>query len=122
MIGEALSTLSKLRTLCAYLDLPHQPTILYYGPFHYDSGDIREYTKTLRRVACALAGTIPSLEIVYLWRPRYTGEIEWAPFEVVRGASARADEIEIRCPVDARKYGGPSYPVVPIPAFYDVDR
>ena len=42
--------------------------------------------------------------------------------EVVRGINARADEIEIRCPVDARKYDGPSYPVVPIPGFYDVDR
>ena len=77
VIGEALSTLSKLRTLCAYLDLPHQPTILYYGPFHYNSVDIREYTKTLCRVACALAGTIPSLEMVYLWRPRDMGEIEY---------------------------------------------
>ncbi|KAM5544858.1 hypothetical protein V8D89_001756 [Ganoderma adspersum] len=84
VIGQALSTLSKLRTFCAYVDLPHQPTILHYGPFHYDSVDIGEYTKTLRRVACALAGTIPSLEIVYLWRPRDTEEIEWAPFEVVR--------------------------------------
>ncbi|PIL28348.1 hypothetical protein GSI_09499 [Ganoderma sinense ZZ0214-1] len=120
-IGRALSNLLGLRTFCGYLDLPHQPMILDLGPPYYDAVQIAEYTKTLYRVARTLAGTVPSLEMVYLWRPRTTGQIEWAPFEVVRGDNAPEGEFEIRCPVDVKEDGGPLYPVVPVPIWYNVD-
>ncbi|KAM5544071.1 hypothetical protein V8D89_002257 [Ganoderma adspersum] len=120
-IGQALSFLSRLHTVCAYLDVPHQPTCLYRYPIYYDEAEIEEYTKTLRDVAHRLARTIPSLGTVYLWRPRMTGHIEWAPFEVVRRDSAPASDFEIRCPEDVREHGGPHYPVVPMPYHYNVD-
>ncbi len=92
---------------------------------HYSAAAIDEYTKTLRNAAHRLAQAIPSLETVYLWRPRETGRIEWAPFEVVRRAR-RSDTVEIRCPVNPwKRYGrhdGPRYPAVPIPGQYDVDE
>ncbi|KAM5544859.1 hypothetical protein V8D89_001757 [Ganoderma adspersum] len=120
-IGQALSFLSRLHTVCAYLDVPHQPMCLYRYPIYYDEAEIEEYTKTLRDVAHRLARTIPSLGTVYLWRPRMTGHIEWAPFEVVRRDSAPASDFEIRCPEDVREHGGPHYPVVTMPYHYNVD-
>ena len=120
-IGQALSSLSRLHTVCAYLDVPHQPMCSYRYPIYYDEGEIEEYTKTLHGVAHRLARAISSLGTVYLWRPRMTGHIEWAPFKVVRRDNAPASEFEIRCPEDVREYGGPHYPVVPMPYHYNVD-
>ena len=79
---------------------------------------IDEYTRTL----CDVAWDIPPLETIYTWRPRWTGNIEWAPFEVVRRVDGSAkDDVEIRCPEDVRKYGGPRYPAVPMIDQYGVD-
>ena len=70
----------------------------------------------------ALAGTIPSLEVIYLWRPQETGwQIEWVPFEVIRAYGATNRDFQIRGPLDAREYGGPVYPVVPSSGHYGVD-
>lgn len=94
---------------------------LYRYPIYYDEAELEEYSKTLHDAAHRLARTIPSLGMVYLWRPRVTGYIEWAPFEVVRRDNALTSDFEIRCPEDAREYGGPCYPVVPMPHHYNVD-
>ena len=91
------------------------------GPIYYRGSAIDEYTETLCEAVHRLARAIPSLRMVYLWRPRKMGQIEWAPFEVVRGDGATKDDFEIRCPKDAREYGGPRYPVVPMPDQYDTD-
>ncbi|PIL28335.1 hypothetical protein GSI_09486 [Ganoderma sinense ZZ0214-1] len=120
-IAQALSHLPRLHTICAHLDLPQQPKIQDNYPFYYNRAKIDEYTKTLRDVTHCLARTIPSLETLYFWRPRRTGHIEWAPFEVVRADGAAKDDFEIRCPEDVRTYGGPQYPVIPMPDLYGVD-